>query len=186
MAKAKSAASIYAKRSSFTPAQLKARHEAGTLRGNERAFVRVGTSTTKILSGEDDLSDWDDEELRRGRRRVNKPGSRFHGKFQGKDPVVVAKALHDELVRRTMDQAAKKLQENLLAAVEVLVEIVTDPEVEAKDRLRAVAMITDRVMGKSPDKVEISGDKPWEIALKGGIVNAGTNKAKEEDDDDDD
>jgi len=149
------------------------RHDAGEEIGEkERALVRVGTAATKVLSGEDDLSDWDEEELRKGMRRVNKPGSRYHGKFQGKAPVVVPKALHDELVRRQMDAASKMLHENLGAAVQVLVEICNDEDTEAKDRLRAVGMILDRVMGKAPEKVEFTGEmKPWQIALQGAIVN---------------
>jgi hypothetical protein len=151
-----------------SPSALKRRRLAGE-HVNERAHIRVGKTSTKVLTGEDDLSEWDDEELRQGRRRA------ASGTWRGRKPTVVPKALHDELVRRTLDQAAILLRDNLGAAVEVLVELVTDEGIEAKDRLRAVQMIMDRVMGKAPDKVELTAEmKPWEIALRGGIVNTGS------------
>jgi hypothetical protein len=160
---------IRAKRRTVSPKALREKRDRGELTGRERALVRVGKTSTKVLTGEDDLSEWDDEELRRGRRRA------ASGNFRGADPKVVPKALHDELVRRTMDKAAKLLHDSLEAAVQVLCELVLDPDIEAKDRLRAVQMIMDRTMGKAPDKVEVTADmKPWEIALRGGIVNTGS------------
>lgn len=169
-----------AQQRAVSPAALRRKQERGEASGEERALVRIGTSGTKVLSGMDDLSGWDDEELRRGRRRVQEGISK--GKFRGRDPIVVPKALHDELVRRTLDQAAKLFYENVVMAVEVLMELVSDPDVEPKDRLRAIQMITDRAMGKAPEKVELSGEmKPWEIALRGGIVNTGGSATDDED-----
>jgi hypothetical protein len=148
-------------RKAMTPAGLrKKKAREGSLRGDEQAFVRVSTTATKILVGDDDLSEWTDEELRRGRRMVRKAG-RNQGRFVGRDPIVVPKKLHDELVRRTMSKANALLNENLLAAVQCLIEICTDKQAEDKDR----------VMGKAPDKVEIRMDAPWLLALQGGIVS---------------
>lgn len=182
MAKATSVASIQKRRGRSTPAALRKRRAAGENVDDTRAFVRVGQTATDVLTGVDDLSDWDDEELRRGRRRCRIKGSRWFGKFQGSDPIVVPKALHDELVKRTLDKANKLFQENLLAAVEVLVDLCTDTSVEPRDRLKAVQMITERVMGKPKDTVEFTGDKKWELALTGGIVHS---VAGEDEDDDD-
>lgn len=50
--------------------------------------VRVGNTNTAILSGEEDLSLWSEEELVRGRRRAK------NGKWVGRPPAVVPKALH--------------------------------------------------------------------------------------------
>jgi hypothetical protein len=63
--------------------------------------------------------------------------------------------------------------DNLLAAVEILVEICQDPSVDAKDRLKAVQMITDRAMGKAPETVKIEGAAPWVGAINAGIVSLG-------------
>ena len=131
------------------------------LTGEERGFIRLGASTTRILVGSEDLSTWTDEELRRGQRADK------NGRFQGRVPKVVPKAVHDELVKRTLYEAGEKLRTNLVAAVDVLVDVMTGADVEPKDKLKAVSMIMDRVLGKAPEKVEhhISGDTKWEKAL---------------------
>lgn len=170
--------SIAAKRATTTVGAIKRKAAKGQATGKERASIRVGTGTTRLLTGQEDLSTWDDEELRRGQRRDR------NGRFQGRQPRVVPKAVHDELVRRTLDQANKLFTENLVAAVEALCQIALDPGVEPKDRLRAVQMITDRSMGKSPEKVEVSADQPWLVALQGAIVSIGATEATEDDDDD--
>lgn len=125
----------------------------------------------------DDLSDWDDEELREGRRKDK------HGGWIGRAPTIVPKALHDELVRRTLLNANELMRDNLEDAVRELVHIATSEACEAKDRLRAISMILDRVMGKAADKVEISGTVPWLMALQGGIVSLQDNVAEEDDED---
>lgn len=165
---------IRAKRRASQVRVLKAKAERGETDGTERALVRLGASNTRILTGQDDLSEWDDEELRMGQRRDK------NGRFQGSAPRVVPKALHDELIRRTLIEANDLMRENLPAAVQMLVKIAKSPGVEAKDRLRAISMILDRVMGKSPDKVEISGQSPWLIALQAGVVHVSGNGAEDE------
>lgn len=161
------ASSITAKRARSTPQALRRRRAAGeVIPLEERAFTRLGRTATQVLAGQDDLSTWDDEELRRGRRRDK------HGKFQGRDPDVIPKAMHDELVRRMTAQAQALMRDNLVAAVEVLVDIATDPAFEGKDRLKAVEMIMARVMGKPKETIEVTSDKPWQVALLGGIVHS--------------
>lgn len=130
-----------------------------------RALVRVGQGTTDILIGREDLSKWDEEELRRGRKRDST------GIFRGRDPVVVAKAVHDELVKRTLDEANKLLQDNLQAGLEILVEIMKDQRVDAKDRLKAIEMITNRAMGKEPQKLEVQTEGKWQVAIADSIVS---------------
>lgn len=160
-----------------SPLSLRRRVEEGEqLPETTRAKIRVGVGTTQVLTGQDDLSTWDEEELRRGRRRGR------NGKFQGKDPVVVPKAVHDELVRRTLSEAQTLMRDNLVRAIEVLVEIVDSPQYEAKDRLKAIDMIVERVMGKPKEVIEISGTQKWELALRGGIVPTMDGDADDEED----
>lgn len=165
------AARIRAKRRASGVGRLTAKEAAGDSHGDERVLVRVGKVNTRVLTGAEDLSEWDEEELRRGQRRDK------NGAFQGRAPVIVPKVIHDELVRRTISKANKLMNENLYAAVEVLTEIVTGQDIEAKDKLRAIAMIMDRTMGKTPDKVEVSGEvPPWQVAIQAGIVTINSDK----------
>lgn len=131
---------------------------------SDRQRVRVSKSTSKALSS-GDLSDWDDEELARGQKR-SKDGS-----FRGRPPAIVPKVLHDELVRRTLENAQNILVDNIQDACTALTEIVKDPDANDSDRLKAIDMIMNRVMGKAPEKVEITAEiKPWEQALESGIL----------------
>lgn len=158
--------SINAKRARVSPGMLRKRIAAGeTLPENTRASIRVGTMTTRILTGQEDLSVWSDEELVRGQRKSK------NGRWQGKKPVVVPKALHDELVRRTLSRANELLRENLVAAVEVLMTLINGKDVDDKVRVKAVEMIMDRVMGKEPQKVEMSGEAKWQVAINAGIIS---------------
>lgn len=135
------------------------------LKGGENGIVRIGRINTRIMNGEEDLSIWSEEELRRGRRMSKR------GRWEGRAPAIVPKAVHDELVKRTLDDAQKLMRENLVAAVSVLIELVQDEEVDAREKVKAIDMIMTRVMGKPPEKVEVTGEmKPWEMVLSAGVV----------------
>ncbi len=149
----------------------------------ERARIYLGKTNTNILVGKNDVSDWTEEELQMGRRQSK------NGTFSGRPPVVVPKAVHDELVKRTLNNAQEHMRQNLEGVVEVLVTIATGSGIEPKDRLKAISMIMDRVMGKVPDTVNLKPDAPWVQAITDGIVpRAGspilvTSRETEEEDD---
>jgi hypothetical protein len=137
----------------------------GRSTGTTRALVRLDRGTTEVLIGLDDVKDWDDEEIRRGRRRDE------NGEFHGRRPQVVAKAVHDEQVRRTLEKANQLLIDNLEEGLGVLVKIMKDDKLDAKDRLTAVKMITDRAMGKEPMTINIGQEKKWQAAITHSIVS---------------
>jgi len=151
--------------SSNSITSIRGRMLNGHPKGKERAFVRAGIQTTAILTGKEDLSLWEDEELRRGQKRDK------NGKWQGAAPKIIPRAVHDELVRRTLSAAEKLLRESLDDAIKMLVEIAKDPAADDKARVRAIDMIMNRVMGKEPNKIELSGQSKWEVALLAGIVS---------------
>jgi hypothetical protein len=158
--------SVRAKRAHMHPDKIRERREAGEDTSQQRGFIRLGVGTTAILSGADDLSTWDDEELFRGQRKDK------NGRFQGRPPAVVAKAVHDEMVRRQMAEASKLLQKALVPACTMLASIIEDPEAEDKDKLKAVGMIMDRVLGKTPETVNVNtGEQSiWEKAIVAAVV----------------
>ena len=129
--------------------------------------VRVGKTNAAILAGEADLSVWSEEELLRGRRRD------AHGRWSGRPPRVVPSAVHQELTRRRMSEAFDLLRTNLVAATEVLVTLAVDPEVDDTVRLKAATTILDRVLGKAPERVELSTTPAWATALQAAIVERG-------------
>lgn len=131
----------------------------------DRRQVRMGITNTRIMSGHDDLGLWDDEELMRGQRRDK------HGSWGGRPPKVVPKAIHDELVRRKMSSAHELLRDNVVSAVEVLIEIAHDNSAEPGVRLKAASLILDRVLGKASERVQISVEPAWAVALRGAVID---------------
>lgn len=171
---------VRAKRNASTQGAIKKKVAEGKATGKERAVVRVGRGGTKVMTGQEDLSEWDDEELRQGRRRGK------DGTFVGRKPVIVPKAIHDELVKRTLSKAEALMRDNLIVAVEALTEIVKGEDVEEKDRLRAIDMIMTRVMGKPVDKHEFTGETPpWQVAVNAGIVSINAKSIGGDEDSDD-
>ena len=141
-------------------AERRARHP----KAGKRPRVRMARHLVEAMD-RGDLSDWDDEELRRGQKRDK------NGHFRGRPPKIVPKILHDELTRRTLKEAQQLMQDNLVAAVKVLKDIALDDDVPPVDRVRAIDMMMTRIMGKPPERVEISASvKPFEELFQDGLV----------------
>jgi hypothetical protein len=156
-----------AKRAVSQPHKIKEKFDEGVPREDlpQRGFVRISKVATDILIGAEDLSEWDNEEIRKGRRRDK------NGGWAGRNPVVVPMALHQEAIKRTFEEAKEIFNEGLLPAVRYLTSIVEDEDVEPKDKLKAVSMILDRVLGKPVEKIEINTEpEPWEDAVVAAVV----------------
>jgi len=145
---------------------LKRRAEAGEDIRGKRGYIRMGQVNTAILTGQEDLSVWTEEELIRGQKRGK------NGKWQGRKPKVVPTEVHDELVRRTLNEAKEMMRTALMPAVTLLGTIITDPDASDKDKLQAASMVIDRMMGKTPERITVSEGVPeWFAALTDGIVS---------------
>lgn len=129
--------------------------------------VRVGKTNAAILGGEADLSLWSEEELKRG-TRMDK-----NGRWGGRPPVVVPKAIHDELVSRKMMAAHELLRDNLCEAIIVLVSIAKDKRADGAVRVKAANTIIERVLGKVPERVHLArDDEPAFIeAIRNSVVS---------------
>lgn len=115
----------------------------------DREVVHVGLATTAILRGEADLSSWSEEELIRGQKRGR------NGRWTGRPPKVIAKAVHDELVKRKLTKAYELLNESIYDAVAVLVDVAKDTEADASVRIKAATEILNRTIGKPTEKVQV-------------------------------
>src|SRR6266545_4907412 len=89
--------------------------------------MSVGTTTARILRGEDDLSERSDAELERGQRR------RRNGSVPSRRPTVIATEIHDELVRRRMKRAIHLLRTSTTKAVRVLIKVLDDEDAPYRD-----------------------------------------------------
>lgn len=131
-----------------------------------RALATVSKTTADVLDGTDDLSQWDDEEIRRGQRRAK------DGTFRGAPPKLVPQAVHAERHRRTLTRAHALFTENVEAAVQVLVDLALDTTVPPSDRIKAALIVAERVMGKNPQAIEVAVHTPkFMQAIAGAIVS---------------
>lgn len=115
-----------------------------------------------LLSGQLTMADLDDEEIAHGRLR-NSDGS-----FTGRRPVVpssISQAMQQEYIRRIGDKFKHALPE----LIDALVDIAKDPEVAHRDRLAAIKMATERVMGKPTETVRVTGASPFDTMLADAV-----------------
>lgn len=144
--------------------------------GKERATIELGVQQTAILLGEEDLSEWDDEELRQGRRRSKQ------GKFEGRPPKVIPRVVYLELVERMLAEGHLALLDMLRPTLHMLLQTVRgvkiDPEtgevetwtdddgdkhpipfVPDPTQLKAGQEVLVRVLGKPEQTVSVRAEK---------------------------
>lgn len=105
------------------------------------------------------VEDMDDEELRCGRMRDN------NGKIPRvtKTLEMVPRDLYDEMVAEHNRRTQENYRQMMDVALNTIVEIMVDPTVEPKDRLDAAKHIKEQVMGKTPERVQVTTTKlPYE------------------------
>lgn len=140
-----------------------------TNNAGKTAMLTIGASTADLLDNPSQVLDWDDEELRVGHRRG------ADGHIKGAPPRVIPRIVYEELVRRTIDQCLETMRENMPAMVNVLVKIATDDGIDAKDRIKAIDLMMNRIFGKPKERVQLEftdRERPlWEKALDVAIIN---------------
>lgn len=103
------------------------------------------------------IKDMDDEELTRMQYRDKNGG--FSGRPSGALPRPLVQKIRAELLER----ASKKFDSHLIDSIDVLGSIMKSDTVSPADRIKAAVIIIDRVMGKTPDKIEMTAElKPWQ------------------------
>ncbi len=133
-----------------------------------RAIVAVSAKTADVMEGLDDLSEWSDEELEWGQRRDKR------GRWPTNRPKVIARAIHDELVKRKMRHAYDLLRENVHAAVAEQMHLEVDArppwmqvlEASIVPATRTVAtaasLQTDVVEGEVVEEELLDDTQPWD------------------------
>lgn len=124
----------------------------------ERVTGRGPTRWEDFTAGRLPVADLDDDEVEQ--MRVKGRDGRFHGKPPGQVP----RALLVELQRRHGEDAVQRLRGHLHASVDLLGATVRNTDADLALRVRSAAMIIERVLGKVPDRVEFDVAEPaaWE------------------------
>lgn len=123
-------------------------------------FMTQSDRVADLLSGILDVEDLDDEELARGYPRNR------NGTFSGRPPKVIPMVVHQRIQREFYKRIEEKMRTALPDAVEMLAKVAVNPLTEDRDKLKAIDMLLNRLMGKPPERVEISsGEKPFEMTM---------------------
>lgn len=142
-----------------------------------RAHIELGVGQTAILLGQEDLSTWDIEELRQGRKRSKQ------GKFEGRPPKVLAREVYLELVRRVLEEAEQAILDLVLPAIEQLGKIIEGESLDKEDaiRLKAIQEVLNRVLGRPEQKVALTADtKPYQ-KVERSLINRDLGEYEDED-----
>lgn len=123
-------------------------------------FTTDSPRLVQLISGELNVEDLDDEELARGY-----PKDR-NGRFTGRPPRMIPLILHKQIQRVFFARIEEAMRKALPDAVAMLATVATNPTSEDRDRLKAIDMLLTRIMGKPPEKIQIStGEKPFEMTV---------------------
>ena len=126
---------------------------------------QIVRSWENVNAGLIPIEELDDEELHREKLRDK------DGMFRGRGHEIVPRTLRRKIQAEIQARYVLKYQASLPDAQQVLIDIMNDDTQSAADRLRASVYLQERLVGKVPDKVEISAEiKPWE-GLVGDIVH---------------
>lgn len=125
---------------------------AGMPRNRGRLQARDGSRLQKLIDGEITFADLDDDEIAQGRLRAS------DGTFRGRPPDLIPRQLYTELLRELRTRGQRMFQQNLFQAIDTLSEIAEGAEKDS-DAIAAAKEIITRVLGKVPDKVEITDSR---------------------------
>ena len=128
----------------------------------------LGAGSTAVLSGQDDIATWDDEELAMGRRRDK------NGNFTGKPPRLIPAVCYTELKQRQVFDAESTLGKKVAAAAQYLADVAEGVEEPKAGRMRACEILLDRVVGRPTERITAKVDMsienaPWAVALRNSI-----------------
>jgi hypothetical protein len=151
-----------------TPKQ-RAALAAGQKKKREQAEAAkaAGQKTAKerwsmLLSGTITVRDLDDKEVQK--MQVRNASGGFGGKRRHL-PSHIHQAFQAEQLRRFHD----RLRKSLPVSLDVIIEILEDPEAKHSDKLRASQMLQDRVLGKAPETVRIEGVSEWDLMFNDSV-----------------
>jgi len=174
-------------KSTRTKAQANGKKSAGGKRRlsvtkGGTASVRVGAGTVRILTGDEDLSQWTDSDLIKGWRG----GTRG----RGRPPHMIPREVYDELSRRIVSRTQHQFMAELEITARKLIRVidgikesrvkdpvtkkmiwVVKPEDITPLQMKAMDMLLDRVLGKPKERVDIKMEiTPGDELLASAIV----------------
>lgn len=105
------------------------------------------------------------EELVEGRLRDERGG------FTGRPPSWVPREFHRACIRELMRRGQNLYRQNYLQAIQAMTDIATGSAkvgtlATPSERIKAAQFVIERLEGKVPDKIEVSVEAPWQLAIE--------------------
>jgi hypothetical protein len=115
------------------------------------------TNLERFRAGQYPCSEWDDEEVAKGRPRG------VAGEFGGQRPSMTGRQ-QAEAKRELLRRGQARFDELYTIAIDTLKEVAEGGEKDA-DRVKAALAIKEMVAGKVPERIEIKSSDPWQDIL---------------------
>lgn len=133
----------------------------------KRRTVRLGKRWSQIVSdikaGEYTWADFvdglDEEELARGQLKAE------DGTFKGRPPSLVPREFLLACQREQERRFKEIFSQDVLTVARKYVNIAQDENIPAKDRLKAMQYVMERIFGGIPKDVRVSQEQPWETMV---------------------
>jgi hypothetical protein len=130
-----------------------------TAGGTVTVTARYNARMLALMAGEINVDDLDEEELARGMCRGP------NGEIPKRQPAMVPKAMYDKMLKALFERSDDLLKESLIAAATSIAKIATDDSVDPGTRLKSATWLFERLRGKTPDVLQVSQEKPYEVLI---------------------
>ena len=143
------------------PKRSRSRHRISKKFSEVEARIAEGTITMQEF-----VESLSPEELVRGQLKDH------DGKFRGRPPKWVPQEFYQACVRQLLKQGDAMWREAFFESIKTFTAIAQNDKLDPKDRLKAAQYVIERVAGKTPEKVEVSVQQPWETIISGIVAEA--------------
>lgn len=143
------------------------------IRQRARRKMKLAEDELALLYEDRPISEWDMEELARGRPRAK------DGTFKGRTPKFLDRAIHEQIVRRFEEIVREEMNGHTVEALKVIGEILADDETDDKGRprvaagtkLQAAQFLIEHVVGKPKQRMETDISVKLQGILGHAMVN---------------
>lgn len=126
--------------------------------------LRVTGRYVQLLKGELKVEDLDEEELARCQLKDR------NGKFTGRPPKYLPRSIVMAMKKEFLERGDQLFSESYVDAVKTFGRIMRDPRVDPAVQLKAAQYVVERIAGKTPERIELTTDAPWQVMLEKIIV----------------
>lgn len=131
-------------------------------------FRLIERTWENFLSGAIPITELDDDELSKLRLRNRE------GNLASSGPRSLPRSFVQSHARELVSRNETKMKEHVLKATQVYIDIIESDTASPADKMKAAEYLQNRVLGKVPDRVQLTAEvKPWQGLVTGILVDDG-------------